>query len=94
MRTPEGALNELTMETLLQRWCRVQLENRWLKLAGVVALSVIAAVGLMEQVTAAVLLCLPRFHPSSSRRVLKYRRGPGRCQKLWHPHSPRRDASL
>ncbi len=44
-------MNEPTMETLARRLDRVERENRWLKQAGVVALAVIVAVGLMGQVT-------------------------------------------
>ncbi len=41
------AMTEPTMETLARRVDRVERENRWLKLGGVVALTVIAAVVLM-----------------------------------------------
>ena len=45
-------MNEPTMETLARRLDRVERENRRLKQAGVVALTVIAAVVLMGQATA------------------------------------------
>ena len=44
-------MNEPTMETLARRLDKVERENRWLKLAGVVAVAVIAAVVLMGQAT-------------------------------------------
>ena len=44
-------MNEPTMETLARRLYKVEWENRRLKLAGVVALAVIAAVVLMGQAT-------------------------------------------
>ncbi len=47
----ETVMNEPTIETLARRLDRVERENRWLKRAGVVAVAVIAAVGLMGQAT-------------------------------------------
>jgi len=47
----DDAMNEPTMETLARRLDRVERENRRLKRSGVVALAVIAAVGLMGQAT-------------------------------------------
>jgi len=47
----DDAMNDPTMETLERRLDRVERENRWLKRAGVVALGMIAAVGLMGQAT-------------------------------------------
>ena len=47
-------MNEPTIETLARRLDRVERENRWLKQAGVVALVVIAAVGLIGQATGKV----------------------------------------
>ncbi len=44
-------MNDPTMETLSRRLDKVEWENRRLKLAGVVALTVIAAVVLMGQAT-------------------------------------------